>query len=133
MEASSPNAATLRKNNPLMAAADQVIDSLGVPFTDRVRSARHEHKEDIIKSGNTLDECKKLKSGYDLKNQQTIKKLTFWPHAFLSDMSALTDTLPDNISLDAFVLGFIRILLSDDGCIGGETSTNGSFADHYAF
>ena len=52
-----------------------------------------------------------LKSGYDMKNQAKILNEVQWPHGFLSKLQHVTNTKPDSLSIEAFVYGYITILL----------------------
>ena len=52
-----------------------------------------------------------LKSGYDMKNQAKILNEVRWPHGFLSKLQHVTNIKPDGLSIEAFVYGYMTILL----------------------
>ena len=51
------------------------------------------------------------KSGYDIVNQAAVINRVMWPHGFLTKIQHLTQTKPEEISIEAFIFGYIEILL----------------------
>jgi uncharacterized protein (UPF0335 family) len=54
----------------------------------------------------------RLKSGYELKSQQPVKRVVYWPHCYLSGLPDDNDTHPDKLSLDSFMFGYSKILIT---------------------
>lgn len=59
-----------------------------------------------------------------METQEYVRRVIFWPHAFTGEISHLTkQRKPVNISIEAFVLGAINIILKDDSIIGTAEKT----------
>ena len=63
----------------------------------------------------------KIKSGLDLDSQELVRRIIYWPHAFTSELSHCTKTRKaTNIDLEAFIFGFVNILLLPDGDVSQQ-------------
>lgn len=77
--------------------------------------AKNNGKSGPMEKIGVSEKNEKLTSGYEIKNQANVINRILWPHGFLSKLQQVTCTDADRLDPEAFLFGYMEILLQMKG------------------